>query len=55
MAAEYIDDTENGAGQYPTLIPGYEDAADIQEALKLYHYGTVNPLTNQAIVPSSSA
>jgi len=40
MAAEYIDDTEIGSGQYPTKIPGYEDAADIQEALRLYHYGS---------------
>jgi hypothetical protein len=40
MAAEYIDDTLTGTGQYPTKIPGYEDAADIQEALRLYHYGS---------------
>jgi hypothetical protein len=40
MAAEFIDDTPNGTGQYPTKIPGYEDAADIQEALRLYHYGS---------------
>jgi hypothetical protein len=26
---------------YPTQIPGYDDAADIQAALKLYHYGSV--------------
>ena len=48
MASEYIDDTENGSGLYPTKIPGYEDAADIQEALKLYHYGsTVLPTVDQ--------
>ena len=47
MAAEYIDDTENGSGLYPTKIPGYEDAADIQEALRLYHYGSnVIPTTS---------
>jgi hypothetical protein len=40
MAAEFIDDTETGSGLYPTKIPGYEDAADIQEALRLYHYGS---------------
>jgi hypothetical protein len=40
MAAEYIDDTEIGSGVYSTKIPGYEDAADIQEALRLYHYGS---------------
>jgi len=47
MAAEFIDNTENGSGLYPTKIPGYEDAADIQEALRLYHYGsTVIPTEN---------
>jgi hypothetical protein len=40
MAAEYTDDTLNGTGVYPTKIPGYDDAADIQEALRLYHYGS---------------
>jgi hypothetical protein len=47
MAAEFIDDTETGSGLYPTKIPGYEDAADIQEALRLYHYGsTTIPTTS---------
>ena len=40
MAAEYIDDTVDGSGLYPTKIPGYADAADIQEALRIYHYGS---------------
>lgn len=40
MAAEYIDNTEIGSGIYPTKIPGYADAADIQAALRLYHYGS---------------
>ena len=48
MAAEYIDDTLDGSGQFPTKIPGYEDAADIQEALRLYHYGT-------AIIPATAS
>ena len=48
MAAEYIDGPLEGAGIYPTLIPGYEDAADIQEALRLYHYGSpVIPTVDQ--------
>ena len=56
MAAEYIDDTENGSGLYPTKIPGYEDAADIQEALRLYHYGTtVIPATTSEINTKSVA
>ncbi len=25
---------------YPTSIPGYDEAADIQAALRLYHYGS---------------
>lgn len=33
MAAEDI------GSLYPTKIPGYSDAADIQAALRLYHYG----------------
>jgi hypothetical protein len=53
MAAEYIDDTENGSGLYPTKIPGYEDAADIQEALRLYHYGsTTIPTDDNLGTPS---
>jgi hypothetical protein len=34
MASELI------GNSYPTAVPGYEDAADIQAALRLYHYGT---------------
>lgn len=30
---------ENIGSQYPTKIPGYEESADIKEALRLYHYG----------------
>lgn len=39
---------------YPTKIPGYEDAADIQAALKLYHYGTTNTISSEnEIIPNS--
>jgi hypothetical protein len=38
--AEYINETQDGSGIYPTKIPGYGDAADIKEALRLYHYGS---------------
>lgn len=39
---------------YPTKIPGLEDPADIQAALKLYHYGTTDAITTDgAIVPNS--
>jgi hypothetical protein len=40
MAAENIDNTQDGTGQYNTKIPSYADAADIQAALRLYHYGS---------------
>ena len=33
--------SENIGSAYPTQIPGYEDAADIQAALRLYHYGYI--------------
>lgn len=46
--------SENIGSIYPTKIPGYEDAADIQAALKLYHYGTSNDITNESqIIPNS--
>lgn len=39
---------------YNTQIPGYEEPADIQAALKLYHYGTVTPITlDSEILPNS--
>jgi hypothetical protein len=32
--------SENIGELFPTKIPGYDDAADIQAALRLYHYGS---------------
>ena len=32
--------TESIGALVPTVIPGYEDAADIQAALRAYHYGS---------------
>jgi len=32
--------SENIGNVYPTKVPGYDDAADIQAALRLYHYGS---------------
>jgi cell division septation protein DedD len=49
MAAEYIDNTTDGSGLYTTKIPGYQDAADIQEALRLYHYGSSTVPTENAL------
>jgi hypothetical protein len=59
MASEYINETTDGSGVYPTKVPGYEDAADIQEALRLYHYGseiipTVDSLTDPNGINSKS-
>lgn len=39
---------------YKTQIPGYEDAADIQAALKLYHYGTTTPITTESQILANS-
>jgi hypothetical protein len=40
VAEENIDNTVSGSGLFNTKIPGLSDAADIQAALRLYHYGT---------------
>jgi hypothetical protein len=42
--AENIDNAE-GNGPYNTSIPALSDNANIQEALRLYHYGTLTPPT----------
>jgi hypothetical protein len=34
--------SESIGNLYPTSIPGYDDAADIQAALRLYHYGSTS-------------
>ena len=36
---ENIDGTPSGTGLFNTKIPALSDAADIQAALRLYHYG----------------
>lgn len=41
---------------YPTQIPGYDEAADIQAALRLYHYASTTPPANEAaLAPNSVA
>lgn len=41
---------------YPTQIPGLEEPADIQAALKLYHYGSATvPSTTAGVEPESIA
>jgi hypothetical protein len=49
MADQYTDDTQNGSGVYPTRIPDYADAADIQQALRLYHYGSATIPTENVL------
>jgi uncharacterized repeat protein (TIGR02543 family) len=49
MADQYTDDTNNGSGVYPTRIPDYADAADIQQALRLYHYGSTTIPTENVL------
>lgn len=51
--AEYIDGTptnETPSAPYAAKIPSYEDAADIKEALKLYHYGSSTIPANEASI-----
>jgi hypothetical protein len=45
---------ENIGTVYPTKIPGLEDPADIQAALKLYHYGTVNTISTESDIIANS-
>ncbi len=41
---------------YTTKIPALSEAADIQAALKLYHYGTVDvPTLESEVIPTSVA
>lgn len=48
--------SESIGSVYPTQIPGYDDAADIQAALKLYHYGsTTAPANEGALIANSVA
>ena len=57
MAAENIDNTVNGTGLFPAKVPGLSDAADIQAALRLYHYGTYaydGANTNPTLLPNPS-
>ena len=57
MAEENIDNTPTGTGLFNTKIPGLGDAADIQAALRLYHYGSYtydgsNTSTGLLLTPS---
>lgn len=54
MAGENIDGTVDGTGQYNTKIPSYSDTADIQAALRLYHYGSDTIPANSGDILASS-
>lgn len=51
--------SEDIGALYNTQIPGYDDAADIQAALRLYHYGSssydINNANTALIEPDSIA
>lgn len=50
-----IDDTPTGnSGTYNTQIPDLDDNANIQTALRLYHYGSETIPANSAAITSSS-
>lgn len=42
MATQNIDGTADGSGVFNTIVPGYDDPADIQAALKLFLYGSTS-------------
>lgn len=46
--------SENIGSVYPTKIPGLEDPADIQAALRLYHYGTTNTISTEEDIIADS-
>ena len=47
-------DNINLNGPYDTKVPSYNESADIQEALKLFLYGTTTPPSNQSEILSNS-
>ena len=47
-------DNINLNGPYDTKVPSYNESADIQEALKLFLYGTSTPPSNQSEILSTS-
>jgi hypothetical protein len=52
--AENIDGTLDGSGPYNTTMPALIDNANIQEALRIYHYGSKIPPENMNAIVSSS-
>jgi hypothetical protein len=54
MAIENIDGTVAGNGPFNVSIPGLTADADIQQALRVYHYGSTQPPENLDAVPAKS-
>jgi hypothetical protein len=52
--AENIDGTTGETGPYNTKIPALAENANIQEALRIYHYGTKTPPADVSTVISNS-
>jgi hypothetical protein len=52
--AENIDGTAGGLGPYNTSIPALIDNANIQEALRIYHYGSKFPPATMGDVIATS-
>jgi hypothetical protein len=54
--AENIDGTTGETGPYNTKIPALADNANIQDALRVYHYGTTTPPASiDLVIPNSVA
>ena len=53
--AENIDGTTDESGPYNTKMPSLADNANIQDALRVYHYGTTTPPTIGTVISNSIA
>lgn len=53
--AENIDGTTGETGPYNTKIPSLAENANIQDALRLYHYGTTTPPSIGTVISNSVA
>jgi hypothetical protein len=54
MAVENIDGTVAGNGPFNVSIPGLTADADIQQALRIYHYGSTQPPGSLSAVAAKS-
>jgi hypothetical protein len=54
MAIENIDGTASGDGPFNVSVPALTADADIQQALRVYHYGSTQPPANLGAVAAKS-